>query len=626
MRWLVLALFTGAAAFAAAETDVSAPALAERAVAVAAPKPASPPATSPPARAPAPRQVALTLDGDALVLHDADGQAVLRLPPAPVVSYPRHRGEIQAHWETTPDGYRAEGSHPAVKSLVTVTARPDDPRIEVVLTLTYQSAVHVAHESYPLLLGKGVRGEALDRAYQMKPVKRRDKLFIDRWTPRVGAWSTQAGPAFGLIGQDTMQGLWVTAERLTFELDHKLNHEHSVYPACFETYERHRPRDDMSMTLRRAGDVVTYALTLVAGETHPPRLRRWPDGARAAFAIVDHADGANSKNLRALMYGSSKRHRPSRNRRDTQGVVGHGLPLTKTVFSTSYQLKNPYFKKLAHKLAAAGAEIAPHSITPFKDSSRVIAKEMASTFKEFAPLTWVDHQPDTNCEALNNEGGRPGHAKNTVKTLLDAGLRYFWEAPDFRGWRGLNLWRPHRRSERVSFFYPGMSLQKDGQVPWLFRSAWLFLPRDTVTARLQPKKLNALEWAHGMFIAHTYFGATKTAKDEDGRSVFEELDDGTLLLRPAFDEVFGDLAKRRKKGTMFVATMGELGQWMERWAASRLTFDGPTTVRVSVPDTMRPDQAYTLRVADKQDVNVAAGEAVTLPRPVWETDLGIRTR
>src|SRR5262249_21155405 len=135
----------------------------------------------------------------------------------------------------------------------------------------------------------------------------------------------------------------------------------------------------------------------------PVIVERWKAGAKAAFVITDHADRTDPRALRAILYGTSDHAAPEYGK---GGFFGHGLKLTKTFFAEGKRGTlngDPEIRVLAAEIIAAGSEVGSHSITAQRDSRDVVEKGLAS-FDPWQTVTWIDHQPYTNCEALSNLG------------------------------------------------------------------------------------------------------------------------------------------------------------------------------------------------------------------------------
>ncbi|RMH15186.1 MAG: hypothetical protein D6701_10295, partial [Gemmatimonadetes bacterium] len=357
---------------------------------------------------------------------------------------------------------------------------------------------------------------------------------------------------------------------------HWADHPHSVYSRCWPTYAPGHGETGQSRTVRAEGEKVSHRIRFVAGRGRMPLLRRWPNDRKAALVFVDHADKGRSDTLRALLYGDSTGDDKER------GLLGNGLKLTRTVFDHPRQMQDPDFAALAEALVKAGGEVAPHSITPRRETPAQIKSSLATTFATYAPRTWVDHQPDTNCEAINNTGGRRGHKNNVVELLHDEGVRYLWEAPDpdYRG--DINLLKPALPQRRAPFLYPAPRIGRslDAEDPWLFITAWMFVPTEDLVDRLSERNLNRLQYDHGVHLAHTYLGAVHKKAQHKDNTIFERRRNGVLSTKAEIEALWTRLGLRSKRGELWVTTVGDLGDWLTTWDRLRLNAEGPSRVRL----------------------------------------------
>ena len=507
--------------------------------------------------------------GHVLQLKMPNGEEVLSIPARIDARIHGRRRAMQGAWQSKEnDTFVASLISPMAESELSVQLDPNTAEIKVDVDVTYRRDLRVDFERWRWRV-HNADAEILDRGYRRTSIPA-GGVFVDHLTPHVGQWSQDDEPAFSLLGNDTFEGVWYHNDEIMFELDHLHNHPHTIVDDCYEAYDGERPWFDVSQSQRFLNEHVSHHITFVAGKAYPPLLGRWPNGRRAAIAFVDHADNGQLPQLRAIAYGSSERTGPAKRPKKKSGFLGHGIPITKTVFDSRQQLGNEDYRSLLRSFRDQGSEIAPHSITGGYDKAEGIEKSLQGAFAEFKPRTWVDHQPDTNCEALNNWGGEPNSPDSMVDMLHNMGIRYFWEAPDPVGWKGLNLFRPDRPLDRGIGFYPAMSLRSADFTPWLFVSTWLFLPVDLIAERFSPQHLDKFESEAGLLIGHTYL--SKIDADRKGeRSVLRRDRAGNLYLHPKYDQMLGELARRQDSGSLWFPTISQLGDWLVRRANIRIT-------------------------------------------------------
>lgn len=573
----------------------------------------------------------LSLEQGELVLRTPQGALVATLPAHIDARIEGKEARMSGQWQSLREGLFAaqlEADHARVH--LALQHQKDSPLLQVDIEVHYLEDVQVDYEQWAWQMHSG-EAQVLDRAYRLVPLPRRG-LFLDRWTPRVGAWRVEDQTALTLLGNDTFEGAWFRSDAIVWELDHADNHPHTVLDECYGSYAHNRPWRSHARTRRVADERVQHRMQWVVGAGHPPLLARWPEGRHAAIAIVDHADAGNAARMRAIAYGSSERDAVPSPGQTPRGLLGHGLAITKTVFDDPAQLQDPAFRAVIDQLHAGGSEIAPHSITEMTDEVSQIRASMATSFHPYAPRTWVDHQPDTNCEGINNRGGIPAHRDNRVELLASLGLPYLWEAPDPLGWRGLNLFRPHTPHDRAVSFYPALSLRTGDVTPWLFRSTWLFVPTPLIVERLAPRELDQLQREGGLLIAHTYFSRYDASADP--RSILLRNRAGHLQIKPAYDAVLGELARRHRAGHLWVTPLRELGDWLSYRKALRVQTRSPTLV--SVEDSAQPRTAApgdygllpwpgsTLQASDESSGGLGAGTTLRVVPFVYDPTTRLR--
>ena len=162
--------------------------------------------------------------------------------------------------------------------------------------------------------------------------------------------------------------------------------------------------DCPSATRRQPGERVVHEAELWFGEHHPIRPQRLPGGRRAAIVInqpcgsIQHTHHtrslvrtlpARTRNIR------NERIHPSRSPNDSF-CMAEGSPES--------DLTNPEFLSILKQAQRAGLEICPHSASPNRETAADL-EILLARFRHFEPATWIDHQPETNCEAINNSQG-----------------------------------------------------------------------------------------------------------------------------------------------------------------------------------------------------------------------------
>lgn|GEM_PF-2189488 len=481
-----------------------------------------------------------------------------------------------ADWASEPFAWRREGgalvaetSSPVSDWRVTVQTDPARPVLTLRVEVRYTAATRVDREALVLGVGRAAAAATLDRDYVVRPVVPGARRVTDPWTPLEVRVDTPAGPltlvrAAGFPSAATEAADERLAVRL--ELDDAGNHPFRPYAACHRRYAANHRRETLDATPRRERERVEHAAELWFGETAPLRPARFPAGRRAAVVFTSHADQATAARTRAVLWGHSDPADESYGRR---GLLGHGLSATFTAFAAGGvrdDLTDPDYAELLAEAAAAGIEIGPHSVTAGPDDRAAVAR-LLPAFDRFGSVTWIDHQPDTNCEAVMNGPALPGRGSpyEIAELLRARGYRYVWTEPDLELPAGsLNLLDPRRPERRPAVLFRNFHYRAGDWVPWMFRTAWLFVDRETLAERLAPAALGRLADERGVLLAHVYLDAWEPRGPRVDRSLVEP-DGRGFRIRDDADAVFEALADARNAGTLWVPSLRALADF---WTAA----------------------------------------------------------
>jgi hypothetical protein len=325
---------------------------------------------------------------------------------------------------------------------------------------------------------------------------------------------------------------------------------------------------------RAAGDEDLARATLypagTGGPLRPVVVERWPAGARAAVVFTDHADRTDPDALRAVLWGSSD---PRAAGGGGAGLLGRGLRITRTFFVHAKQgsLDDPEIRHLADDLAGTGSEVALHSISPEKDDRDAVREGLAAA-APWAPRTWIDHEPYTNCEALSSRGAGTQGPFGVREVLAESGVGWVWAAGDLDGRAGtriVNLFGGEPAEARGAIF----PLPVDPRL-WVFRSSMFHAAPEELGAALSDAELARLERDRGLFVAHSYLGPsarTTRSPDQLARLVVVPAAGG-LAIHPALDAAFARLAAHVDAGRLASLTWAEAGDRLRALADVEVTY------------------------------------------------------
>jgi hypothetical protein len=341
----------------------------------------------------------------------------------------------------------------------------------------------------------------------------------------------------------------------------------------------------MDQLTRQPGQVATARATLYPLEPGRALLplvpERWAGGALAAVVFTDHADRTDPTALRALLHGDS---RLLCREGGPAGFLGHGLRLTKSFFLRARRggLEEAETLALAAELIAAGSEVASHSISGDPDDREVVRAGL-SALSRLGVVTWIDHEPYTNCEALSSQGWRAEGRYGIRDLLAPAGFRWIWEAGDVGGFarepRLMNLFAVGDPGQPDPPVYP---FPMDPRL-WVFQSTLFYGPPAQMAAALEEGPLRQLEAERGLFVGHTYLAAssrTTTRPELLARLAVRELPGGAMELDPAFDAALARLAAHVRSGALATLTWAEAGDRLQALSEVEVIYRGDGAAEV----------------------------------------------
>ena len=467
-------------------------------------------------------------------------------------------------WATRPDG-GLTGSAAGQAFDAEVRLDPVAPAIAV-LDVRLAWRAEAGLERAALRLAWPGAPRAISRDLSFAP--REYPIRVSRGTPLLAAAGrlvVAGGPGLTAAGVAPVAG----ETDVELLLDDAVERPFSTYEACldrlpappepggqvqFAAFEERR-REHL-LAPRHPGDVDAARASLYAVVPGAPILpvvvERWPRGARAAVVFTDHADRTDAGALRAVLWGRSDATGGER------GFLGRGVRLTRTFFVHARRgsLDDPAVRVLADELAARGSEVALHSITPDRDERGAVRAGLDAAAR-WRPVTWIDHEPYTNCEALSSEGWRADGRFAIRDLLAPAGIRWAWAAGDVRGGtRIVNVLGGDPSSPHPAI-YP---LATDPRL-WLFRSSLFYASPAQLAAALSDDALAALERERGLFVAHTYLGAGpgETHDPEHVARLAVRAAPGGLELAPELDAALARIEARVRAGTLASLTWAEAG-------------------------------------------------------------------
>jgi hypothetical protein len=407
----------------------------------------------------------------------------------------------------------------------------------------------------------------------------RDRRLAHATTARFGRFD----PKWLRVGKltvaadDEIDSFELTPGRLRIGLEDVAARTFAHDSRCTHNWRAPNPRVPEPTRLLAAGESRTARIRIGSDEPALVTLA-WPDGRAAALSITDHADQSAPHTFHALV----------------DALSAHKLRITKSLFAVGGkqrpQLEDPRVQADAKRLYDAGSEIIPHSATPNPDDHKAMDAAL-TVFDAFHARTYIDHQPETNCEAFFNLGWHATGKWSIAPRLAAHGYVYIWAEGDALP-PELNLFAPRHLDERAPSAYPLGRVDAAGPDGlWLWRSTWAFLDAGGMRAMYKPEALDRLEAERGLHIAHTYLETYHKLRTHFGRrNLFIPVgkkhpgEPGPVKPAPGFTAILDDLAARQERGTLWVTPLGSLVDRMRAVAALRIRRrDGGFTVIAPAP-------------------------------------------
>ncbi len=488
---------------------------------------------------------------------------------------------------------RAQARAPEATYTLTLEGVTHAPLITARVRVNYHRDVLVQREVLRWPLPRQSLPQGLSRAYTWSTLTR--DHHSAQASPRQLAW-----PALSLIAHDA-PGLWVrtgSKPALEVELDHVELHPFKRYDACPTTAQY--PSLALDETPRRAGESTSYTLSWLLRDGAPlPLPSRFPAGHLAAIAFTDHADQGSAARTEALTFGhTGALSEPN----PTRGMVSHGLSLTKTIFlkrSPGYQpqLDDPAFAHLVDAMRARGVAIGLHSVSGATDTRHSTREALREALPRTGPLrTWIDHQPNTNCEALSNQGWDPSSPYYMLDLLQEHGTRTLWAVHDVVvPGNHLNMLSDQGPARRP-VIYPHARLRHgpEGAPPLVFNSAWFFIDREALKRRFADANLDRLQRERGLLLAHTYLDNARAEGKLANRALLEAGPGRTMRLRDDADDLFARLGQRQARRELLVGDVDHIAHHLYHAMRVRLlpAPDGLTIIHAGA----EPLRGFTLRL------------------------------
>ncbi len=324
---------------------------------------------------------------------------------------------------------------------------------------------------------------------------------------------------------------------------------------------------------RRPGDIdrTTFAMRLLSGGMHRvmPRIHHVPDGYPSAFIWTEHADNATIDSHRAVCFGRSDIVESSE---AIGGFVGHGVPVSKTVFHSNPNQRlvkglpvpqasivgDPAFRSLCDALHGLGWDIGLHSPQP--DNSSRSANELAfrDIARAYGSKLWIDHSCSMVRNGISALGLMPSQPHFVGDLLARNGFRYCWT---FASEDGSELYVSGLSTLQTRFgdwTVTPLMWQHPTETPglWVWPSS-----AGSDFSVLSAPELDELIASRGVAVMHAYPAYHPGVGRES--FFFRQASSGGLESAAGFESVLQLLTSRRDSGGLLLTTVSRWCSYLE---------------------------------------------------------------
>lgn len=449
----------------------------------------------------------------------------------------------------------------------------------------------------------------LDRSYHLSKVTRKNGIRVGEWTPHWMLLGGRNEPHLTLSTTTGFMGVgaFKTSEgsRIELELDHPDYHPFEIYEACVEEMKNVPKKINLSHSLRKKGEIRTGRVLFHLEHQMLPLAARFPYGFESGIVFTDHADQTNAQRTEAFAYGRTGADHSSQ-----KGFVGRGLSYSKTVFVDDVrgypqQMGDPQMRKLLRELQNQGVEIGVHSVSGKRDEPYRVLASLQKFRKTYRGRTWIDHQPNTNCEAISNQGWDPMSSWYVLKNLEKSGYDYLWSVRDVSLPQGsVNLLSQENPSARRPVVYTQSRIQGEEKGFYLFNSSWFHVGLKRFLSFFRPEAMQRLQQEHGVSIGHVYFENYKK------EAFVLKQEEGGYVLAPELDQLFAQFQVRQKEKKLWVVGIEAMGDyWKNAFHKVRIHSLGENRFRIENTQD-HPILGYSLFYPDTRVSLSIEGEPV----------------
>ncbi len=364
---------------------------------------------------------------------------------------------------------------------------------------------------------------------------------------------------------------------LLFNLDYELDHPFLHYPMMKKSLMIYKNRSAIHYKI---GQTLSGNLKFNSVEKNKTitRVMKNPNGFLSSLIWTEHADFSDIKIQRALNFGSERIHSSDS---AIGGFVGHGIPVTKSVFyDNPTNLKNSEkdirfpenslsikgsseFAEFLNQLKGKNHEICLHTPDPFT-TNRVFAESAMEYMQQnFGTVNWIDHGYDNRKESNREDIVCSGLDSTSDFFMADLWkkyrVNYFWN--DF--YEDVDL---YSKATYYSFLttpysgwdeaYPTPEYFKNpidkSFISW--RTTFTLDPADGSLWNyyFNTFRLNDFVNSRGNCVLHCYPARV------DSTTGFYSYSENTIVVNPEFDSMLERLYDYSNQGKIWLTTVKEM--------------------------------------------------------------------
>lgn len=375
-----------------------------------------------------------------------------------------------------------------------------------------------------------------------------------------------------------ISSLQLNAENRTacFNINYWRDHPLIHYPMRADTSDLF---EDISYREIKQGEMLQGEFNLFINKNldEIPRLLPVWDGYPSAFIFTEHADWADLRTHRAVLFGNEHITKPEE---ATGGFCYFDIPVTKSVFYwnpdqvTNHETSNGLFSglhatiktdkdfyKLLKAIKKKGFEICLHSPEQYTTVPSAMPKAIRFMKQQFGSVSWIDHGynngPDKNREDMVCDGLLPDSPFYAADLWRKNGVRYLWNAYyEENSMESLNFYSQF--IQPYDGFGDAIPNRQITTLPNGDKDFLLWSTPSTLEVNddsdwyyyFDSIRLQQLVNQHNVFITHIYPAWTNPS-----RGFWQLNENGTIVTMPGFNFALSQLARLRDEKKLLPTTI-----------------------------------------------------------------------